>query len=205
MTPESYPRRVRFSVRRFLRMTDAGAFAPEARVELLAGIPVRIGRATVAQSSTVDILGDPIRRLPLGEAWALREEKPITLGRSWRPIPNLTLLRGPRARYLEQPPTASDVGLIVEVADAAIDLARGPKWRRYAACAIPAYWVVDLGARRVDVYTDPVGEGRAANYRRVESFDEAGRVPVVVEGHTLGEIAVETVLPPLPVRSNECE
>jgi len=49
--------------------------------------------------------------------------------------------------------------LIVEVAESSLEDDRQVKVRVYARCGVPEYWIVDLGAGAVEVYTQPRADG----------------------------------------------
>ena len=57
---------------------------------------------------------------------------------------------------------------------------------------IPVYWIVNLVARQVEVYTRPVKEGR---YRSRKDYKPGQQVPVVIAGQQLRPIAVDDILP----------
>jgi hypothetical protein len=62
------------------------------------------------------------------------------------------------------------------------------KYRRYAASGIPAYWIVKLDDRLIEVYSDPVGRGRGAKYRSCLTFLEGDRIPILDTTFVVGEI-----------------
>lgn len=60
-----------------------------------------------------------------------------------------------------------------------------------AAAGVPAYWIINLVDRWVEVYTDPCPEGC-----RVRSIYWPGQsVPIVLDGAEVGRIAVDDMLP----------
>jgi Uma2 family endonuclease len=63
--------------------------------------------------------------------------------------------------------------------------------RVYAAGGIPTYWIVNLVAGRLLVYTNPGPDG----YRTSQIFTAEEEVPVVLEGREVGRIAVGEILP----------
>jgi len=184
----------RLSARQFLAMIDAGIFPEGAHVELLGGVLVEQMTKNNAHDFTVSRLGRLLARV-LPEPWFAREEKSITLGRSWRPEPDLVVLRGPDDNYRDRSPTAKDIGFLVEVSASSAALDRGPKLRRYAAAGIPVYWIVHLSKRQVEVYRDPSGRGRSAGYRRADTFGIDAEAPVEIDGREVGRVAVRDVLP----------
>ena len=88
-----------------------------------------------------------------------------------------------------------DIAIVAEVADSSYAKDRGKKWRKYAAAKLAIYWIVNLPARRIEVYTAPSGRGKSAGYRDVSIYGEDDEVPVVIEGRELGRIKVRDVLP----------
>lgn len=183
----------RLSTRQFARMLDAGVFPEGGHVELLDGVIVTMTK-NEPHNDCVGALADLLRPfLPPG--FHLREEKPARSGRRWQPEPDLAVVRGARGDFRTTPPPLSRLDLAIEVADSSYPKDRGVKWRKYAACRIPAYWIVDLNRRRVECFAEPEGRGPGASYRLTTVHDEDARIPVVLDGRTLGEIAVAEFLP----------
>ena len=60
---------------------------------------------------------------------------------------------------------------------------------------VPIYWIVNLNARRIEVYRDPQGRGKTASYRETTIFDRGAEVPAWIEGREIGRIAVKDILP----------
>ena len=72
----------------------------------------------------------------------------------------------------------------------------GRKLRKYASVGVPAYWIVDLARRRVEVHRQPSGRGKAAAYKQLTIHDPGEAVPVEIDGRELGRVAVSDILPP---------
>ena len=81
---------------------------------------------------------------------------------------------------------------MIEVADSFLIRDRRDKTRIYARAGIPVYWIVNLVARQVEVYTRPVKAGR---YRSRKDYKPGQHVPVVIAGQQLPPIAVDDILP----------
>lgn len=182
----------RMSPRQFRKAAEAGVFG-ERQVELLGGLPC-VMTTNPPHDFVVRRLGSALERLAPAPAWVVSEEKTLRLGR-WRPLPDVSIARGPDDAYRKRLPAAADVSLLVEVADTTYAKDRGPKYRRYASAGIPVYWIVDLNRRQVELHTDPAGRGRAAAYRSDLIVPEAGEVPVVLDGREVGRIAARDILP----------
>jgi Uma2 family endonuclease len=184
----------RLTVEQYLRMIGAGVFPPGARVELLGGVLVQQMTKHAPHNYTARQLGILLKGILPGD-WLVSEEKSLVLGRSWRPEPDLAVIRGPNSRYRVQDPRASDVALLVEVAESSYPLDRGEKWRAYAAARVPLYWIVNLPRARIEVYRDPAGRGRSASYRQADTFGPEAEVPVVIDGREVARLAVAEILP----------
>jgi hypothetical protein len=67
----------------------------------------------------------------------------------------------------------------------------------YASARIPYYWIINLLHRQVEVYTDPMPatDTSPARYAHHEVFREGQKVPFILDGRTIAEIAVSDLLP----------
>jgi Uma2 family endonuclease len=183
----------RITVRQFVKMIDANIFPEGDHVELLGGVLVAMTKND-AHDYIIRQLGYLIPPL-LPPDWIDSEEKSIQIGRFWRPEPDYALLRGPNKRYAHRVPGPADVGLLIEVADSSYPKDAGIKLRRYATARIPVYWIVHVGKRQVEVYTDPQGRGRTAQYGGIVIRKEGEQVPVIIDGRERGVLAVADLLP----------
>jgi Uma2 family endonuclease len=192
LTPPPYPVK-RFTVDEYHRMIDAGVFADDERFELLEGwiIPKRRQGPPVAVA-----LGLIDRRLiaALPDGWSYRPRGAITLVGS-EPEPGASVVRGQPRDYLAHHPYASDVALVVEAADEAIDLVRGLKGRVYARAAIPEYWIVNVSEGWVEVESDPTGPAEAPAYRSCRIVGPDGEIPLVLDGREVARVAAKDILP----------
>ena len=84
--------------------------------------------------------------------------------------------------------------MLVEVSDSSLSDDRALASEVYGPAGIPVYWIVNLVHRRVEVYADP-GPG---GYGSTAVYAEGQAVPVVIDGHPLGQIAVADLLPSRP-------
>jgi Uma2 family endonuclease len=184
----------RLTVRQFKRMIDARIFSDDERVELLGGVLVDSMTKNDPHNFTVGELGEALRVIVKRER-VVREEKSIVLGRYSRPEPDLAIARGPRSRYRVVSPTPLDLELLIDVADTTYAIDRGKKWTQYAASRIPVYWIVNLPERRVEVYSEPSGRGKAASYQSTVMYGPDDKVPVVLQGRELGQLKVREILP----------
>jgi Uma2 family endonuclease len=112
-------------------------------------------------------------------------------------LPDIAVLRGPESvQYTRSKgmPTETDVALIVEVADRTYAKDRREKLPRYAAAGIPAYWIVSVKRRRVEVFWQPERQGQSAAYLHSTVYTEGQNVPGEIDGVERGSIAVAKIL-----------
>ena len=181
----------RFSVKEYHQLGEMGVLTPEHRVELIDGLIVHKPMQKTPHARAVRRLVTRLTRL-LGERWAIQSQLPITLRRS-EPEPDVCIMAGPEERYDERHPGARDIALVIEVADLSLVLDRGAKLRMYALNRLPSYWIVNIPNSRVEVYTEPRA-GRIPTYLHSIEFARDSKVPVVLRGKSIGEVAVNDFL-----------
>jgi Uma2 family endonuclease len=99
-------------------------------------------------------------------------QNPIRLLPDSEPQPDITILK-PRADYYRKSlPGASDVLLLVEVAETTIAYDRRIKLPLYASYGIAEFWLIDLKAERLEVHSNPK-EKTFASLRRLGKRDVA--------------------------------
>lgn len=185
----------RLSVEQYHRMAQAGALTEDDRVELIEGLLVRKMTKCERHISTTKLIVRAVEKVLPG-GWHVAKEDPIVTARS-EPEPDVAVLRGAIEDYFHRKPGPADVGLIVEVAESSYsDDVR--KRVIYAEAGIPCYWIANLGADRVEVYTDPTGPDPAPDYRNRRDFGPGESVPLVLEGREVAQLAVDSLLAPRP-------
>ena len=142
----------RFTRAEYDRMAEIGLFEDE-RVELLYGVIVPMNPIGPPHASTVDLVTKAFFEAVGGRAW-IRVQGSFAASDDSEPEPDLALY--PPGPYRRVHP--SEAWLIVEVADSSLAKDSGIKKRLYASCGVEEYWVVNLPARRVEVYSDPDGD-----------------------------------------------
>lgn len=130
--------------------------------------------------------------LPRG--WHLKIQGSVTTADS-EPEPDVAVVRGQRRDCKGRHPGTEDIAMVVEVADTSLRRDRGPKRRIYARAGIPVYWIVNLTARRIEVYTVPMSAGKRTGYRQHREYEPSEAVPVVRDGVEFGSLAVRELLP----------
>jgi Uma2 family endonuclease len=186
------PTPFRLSVDQYDAMTAAGILTGDSNVVLVGGVLYRKmpkkGPHSIASRETFKEID---RVLPAGY-FATREE-PVRIPDYDDPEPDISVVRGQSRDYSAQP-DASRVELVVEVSDAMRAFDRGQKLLAYACGEIPAYWIVNLVAGQIEVYTEPSGPIDPVGYRRCQVFKPPDEVAVVIDGQELVRVRVSELL-----------
>ncbi len=162
-----YPQRHAVSAQEYLRMGDAGVFAPNERLELIEGEIVEMAPIGSRHAGAVNALNRLFNRL-VDDRAVVSVQNPFIVGERSVPQPDLALLKARADSYSDAHPTVADVLLVVEVADTTLAFDIGTKVPLYARHGVPEVWVVDLQERALRVFRDPSASG----YRK--SFTAAG-------------------------------
>ena len=183
----------RLSVAQYHAIARAGILDEDAPVELLEGWLVRKMTKNPAHCLALGLVQDALTRL-LPRGWHLKLQAPMTTADS-EPEPDAAVVRGQRRDYKGRHPRAEDIALVVEVADTSLRRDHGSKKRIYARARIPVYWIVNLTARRIEVYTDPAGVGKRADYRQHRDYGSSETIPVMLGEVEAGGLEVQALLP----------
>ncbi len=183
----------RMTVDRYERLVASGVYGPKDPVFLWKGRLVekmtKGDRHAFSMSSTIVILA---RLVPNG--WAVRPDQPILLDDESVPEPDLAVVRGSLRDYGTRKPKPGEIALVIEVSDSSLRLDSGPVLRAYAANSIPIYWIVNIPAGRVEVYTGPTGPVEVPGYRERRVYGPDDEVPVLLDGREIGRVAVKEIL-----------
>jgi len=183
---------MRFSVARYQQMIEAGILTPADKVELLENCVVLKMSRNPRHDSTIQRMTRPLLRL-LPPTWDLRSQLSITLSDS-QPEPDFAVVRGTPDDYETRHPGATDIGLVIEVADSSLLRDQRDKTRIYARANIATYWIVNLVDRRVEVYTAPSGPTASPAYQTTQIYQPGDTIPLVLDAQTYS-IPVVDLLP----------
>ncbi len=147
-----------FTVEEFHRMGRAGVFSEDDRVELLDGEIVQMTPIGSRHAACVKRLIRLFDRA-VGDRAIVAAQDPLQLGAHSEPQPDLMLLKPRSDFYGETHPTATDVFLLVEVADTSADTDREAKIPLYARFGVPEVWLVDVAADTIEVFRRPTSHG----------------------------------------------
>ena len=163
----------RFTQDALLRMIDAGILAPDDRVELIDGEIVDMTPSGPRHAEYVDRLLHLLADL-MPQA-RVRVQGTLDLGPRNLVDPDLMLLRTRPGGYRDALPRASDVLLLVEVAEASYSRDSEIKARLYAEAGVADYWIVDVDRQAVVVHRRP----RNDKYEHVQTIrGKADLVPL---------------------------
>ncbi|MCY3023040.1 MAG: Uma2 family endonuclease [Planctomycetota bacterium] len=183
----------RLSVDQYHEMIRNGIIADDDPVELLEGWLVRKMGKNPPHRIATQLLREALQQaVPVG--WFVDDQEAVSTGDS-EPEPDVSVVRGDRRQYLHGHPQPKDVAIVVEVAESSLDSDETLKKRIYARGKIPAYWLVNLAERRIEVYSEPSAGRREPQYRQRREYAAGESVPVILDGKTVGRIAVRDVLP----------
>lgn len=184
---------LRVSVLAYQQMIAAGVFAADEGVELLDGYLVRKMARNAPHDQSVELVqAELLRRVPAG--WRVRVQSAIVLPTS-QPEPDLVVARGEIRQRPARHPEPSEIGLVVEVADASLATDHDVKLPLYAAANIPVYWIVNIPERVVEVYTDPTGPRRNPGYRTRRDYRDSDEIVIALDDHALAPVAAADVQP----------
>jgi Uma2 family endonuclease len=93
--------------------------------------------------TAVLLVGRALERA-FGDGWFVQTQSPIVLDDRSEPEPDVCVIQGSPRDYVDAHPTRP--GLVVEVAQSGLALARGRKAAAYARAQIADYWIAREGA-----------------------------------------------------------
>jgi Uma2 family endonuclease len=178
------------SLEKYEAMVNAGFLTKRDKVHLINGVLV----AKMAQNdahATADILCHDALVAAVPPGWHVRADKPLRLPPDSKPEPDQAVVRGSVRDYARRTPGGDDVGLVVEVADTSLKEDRAMAFV-YGAAGIPVYWIININAHQVEVYTL---RRRGGAYGKPRVFKAGQSVPVVLDGVEVARVAVADILP----------
>jgi len=149
--------RKRFTIDDCYKMEEVGILSPDERTELINGEILIMPPPGPRHGFVVDTVNETFVNLLQGKA-VVRVQGGVVLHKFAALMPDIVLLRPRGKAYLEKNPDASDIFLIIEVADSSLELDTTVKLQLYAIMSVPEYWIADLRSKRLLVYSVPVGD-----------------------------------------------
>jgi Uma2 family endonuclease len=180
------------TVTEYYHAAETGVFDWNEKLELIWGEVVLLspqgGAHAGASANLRDLLADVF------PGAGVRTHSPLTLDELNEPEPDVFVAAGPASRYLTRHPRASEILLVVEVADSTLAKDRNLKSTLYAQFGIPEYWILDLRSRHFEVFREPVTEPEGKSfygYQKVISTSDTVS-PLMAAGAT---IRVDKIIP----------
>ena len=165
-------------------MATLGIIGPDERVELLEGEIITVTPQQSPHSACIGLIDEALRQA-FGPSYWIRIQLPLVVDPDSEPEPDLAVVPGsPRDYVHEHPRTAV---LVIEVADSTLAKDRTYKARIYARAGIREYWIVNLAARCVEVYRDPMtSTGQTNSYRVSQKLTPSDYLaPLAAAGSTI--------------------
>ncbi|MEP0800089.1 Uma2 family endonuclease [Funiculus sociatus] len=190
----------RLSVEQYHQMIRLGILSDDDPVELLDGWLVYKMPKNPPHRATTKLTRNALEAV-IPEGWYVDTQEPITLADS-EPEPDVVVVRGNTRDYLDRHPGASDIALIIEVADSTLEREcpgdtlreRTSKQRLYARAGIPIYWIINLPEKQIEVYTEFI-VAEESIYQRRQDYQLSDEVPVAIAGQIISRLSVLELLP----------
>lgn len=145
------PTRAKISLERFHKMAAAGIFGADDRIELIDGEMLTMAPIGGPHMAMVNRLNSLLVRA-IGDQGVVSVQNPVALPPDSEPQPDLVVLRPSAGALSAEVPGPADVLLMIEVADSTLRYDRGIKLPLYARHGIHEVWIVDLQAKRIEVF-----------------------------------------------------
>jgi Uma2 family endonuclease len=182
----------RFNVEQYHQMIHLGILSDGDPVELLEGWLIYKMPKNPPHRVTTKLTLKALETI-VPQGWYIDTQESITLEDS-EPEPDVVIVRGDTRDYLDRHPGASDIALIIEVADSTLERDRTIKQRLYARAGIPIYWIINLPEQQIEVYTEPVMTDEC-HYQHRQDYMLSGNIPVAIAAQIIGILSVRDFLP----------
>jgi Uma2 family endonuclease len=172
------------STAEFDRLVATGEIPEGSRLYLWDGEVCELMTENEAHVTVCEWLFNLLRaRLPVKE-WTIFTGRPFALSDGYKPQPDYSVVRGYFKSLALRPRTVENTALAIEVADSSVRKDTVKFLKRYGLDGVVQYWVVNITARRVEVYTQP--DRVKGSYRKSAFFEIGTEVPLVLtlEGKT---------------------
>ena len=169
------------------RLVEIGVFRAGDAVELLGGDLIVAEPQDSPHYTAVGLVEDALKGA-FGPGWLVRSQGPVALDDESEPEPDVAVVPGARRDYGREHPARP--ALVVEVSASSLSLDRDRKGSLYARAGLADYWILNLRARVLEVYREPVPDGAAPYGWRYGSVRTLGA----------GEAVAALAAPHAPVR-----
>jgi Uma2 family endonuclease len=195
LQPKWIPKRLgRLTVEQYEAMVNSDVFTEHDNFVLINGFLVTKVTKKPPHVIAGELIRDELIALVPRNEWRVMVEAPVRIPDYNEPEPDVSLARGKATHFANRHPGPADLALVVEVSKSSLTEDRQMA-NIYGTAGIPIYWIVNLKAQQVEVYTLLKRQG-TPGYGKPRIFKSGQSVPVIVEGQEVGRIAVVDVLPP---------
>jgi Uma2 family endonuclease len=150
----TYPIRTkRWTRAEYDRLIELGVFRTEDRIELIGGELI-VAEPPSPEHYTATRRATRALEAAFGPGWEVRPEGPIALDDESEPEPDVAVVPGRLDDYRHAHPSRPVLTLEVSLSSLAID--REAKASLYARAGLADYWILNLIARVLEVYREPV-------------------------------------------------
>jgi Uma2 family endonuclease len=156
-------------------MAEAGILTEDDRVELIAGEIVEMSPIGSRHAACVNRL-NMLLSSQAGQTFIVSVQNPIVVDDYSEPEPDVAVLRMRGDYYAQELPTASDVLLVIEVADTSVEIDRSVKIPLYARAGVARTILVDLPRELIEVHSEPAD----GQYQSVQIFRRGDSFPLKV-------------------------
>lgn len=184
------PKVFRWSVNEYHQIAELGFFNGK-RVELIRGEIIEMAPMKSPHATSIQLAYDVLTKI-FQEEFVVRQQLPLSLGKSNEPEPALAVVDGSIRDYSDAHPKTAR--LVVEVSDSSLRFYRNEKAELYAEHNIEEYWIVNLKQRCIEVYRRPVKDKNLGYaYTEISVFGETESVSPLAKPK--GKINVIDILP----------
>jgi Uma2 family endonuclease len=152
--PLTVPRH-QLSISDYYKMVEVGILREDSRVELIEGELIEMAPIGGKHLWSVNALVAIFAR-QVGNKAIVSPQNPVVFPDKNAPQPDIALLR---PDYAGELPTASDVLLVIEIADTTLIYDRDTKIPLYARHGIPEAWLFDIQRQSLSIYLHPAAGG----------------------------------------------
>lgn len=149
-------RRMRFNVDEYYRMAEAGIIRPRDRVELIRGEVLNMSPIGRRHSGCVNRLVKHFKKV--GDSAEMSVQNPLRLDARNEPQPDFMLLKPRTDVYSDGHPEPADVLLLVQAADATLNVELASSPRYFAEYGIAELWIVDIIGQSIHIFRHPRGD-----------------------------------------------
>jgi Uma2 family endonuclease len=180
--PSGPPRNLLWTIDQFHYLGDLGMFEGR-RAMLIEGVIVEEGPMNPPHRIALELTTDVMRAV-FGTGWRVCVQMPLALGQTTDPSPDIAVVAGTVRGTSSHPSTAA---LVIEVADTSLNYDTTTKAELYATAGIADYWVVDIGARQLQVFRDPtpIAAGGVAYRTHLSLGVNESIAPLAASGSTV--------------------